>query len=248
MTALLALWRVMRVVAHVMGGLWTLRFQFAALSFHERQARVQSWSRRMLRLMGVRLLVHGEAPEGAGLLLSNHISWLDIVVINAARPSRFVAKSDIRHWPVIGRLVEGSGAVFIEREKRRDAMRVVHHVAERLRAGDVVAVFPEGTTGDGCGLLPFHANLLQAAVVTDAPAWPLGLRYSDARDGSRHDAPTYVGDTTLVASLWRTLRQTGLQAEVRWGEPDTAQGRDRRTWSEALRLQIAELLDLPLSD
>jgi len=97
-------------------------------------------------------------------------------------------------------------------------------------------------------VLPFHANLLQAAVVTDAPVLLLGLRYSDARDGSRHDAPTYIGDTTLVASVWRTLRQTGLQAEVRWGEPDTAQGRDRRTWSEALRHQVAELLDLPLSD
>jgi 1-acyl-sn-glycerol-3-phosphate acyltransferase len=182
------------------------------------------------------------------LVLANHISWLDIMVINAALPCRFVSKSDVRQWPLIGGLVEGSGALFIERDRRRDAMRVVHLMAERLRAGDRLAVFPEGTTGDGSSLLPFHANLLQAAVATEMPVQLLGLQYTDARSGLRHDAPTYIGDTSLLESLWRTACATGLQAELHVGLADTAQGRDRRTWAEALRRELAQRLDLPLPD
>ncbi|HEX5806029.1 MAG TPA: 1-acyl-sn-glycerol-3-phosphate acyltransferase, partial [Macromonas sp.] len=93
-------------------------------------------------------------------------------------------------------------------------------------------------------LLPFHANLLQAAVVTDAPVLPVALRYTDAATGLRSDAPVYIGNTTLLASLWRTLRQRGLQARVRYGEPDAPQGRDRRTWAQGARSEIERLLAL----
>lgn len=244
MKSLRAAWRLLRVLIHLLSGAWTMR-RFDALDFGQRQTLVQAWSRRLLDLMGVRLLVHGELPAAGPLLvLANHISWLDIIVIDAALPCRFVSKADVRHWPLLGRLVEGSGTLFIERDRRRDAMRVVHQMAERLQAGDRLGVFPEGTTSDGRSLLPFHANLLQAAVTTDAPVLLLGLRYSDAR-GRRHDAPVYVGDTSLLGSLWRTLGTSGLQAELHVGEIDQAQGRDRRTWAEALRRDLAQRLDLP---
>ena len=249
MKSLRAAWRLLRVLAHLLSGAWTIRRRFGALDFGQRQALVQAWSRRLLELMGVRLLVHGDLPaDGPLVVLANHISWLDIIVIDAALPCRFVSKADVRHWPLIGRLVEGSGTLFIERDRRRDAMRVVHLMAERLQAGDRLGVFPEGTTGDGSSLLPFHANLLQAAVTTDTPVQLLGLQYTDARSGSRHAGPTYVGDTSLLSSLWRTLSATGLQAELHVGEIDMQQGRDRRTWAEALRRDLALRLDLPLSD
>jgi 1-acyl-sn-glycerol-3-phosphate acyltransferase len=246
MKSLRAVWRLLRVLVHLLSGALTIRREFAQLGFGQRQALVQAWSRRLLDLMGVRLLVHGELPaDGPLLVLANHISWLDIIVIDAALPCRFVSKADVRYWPLIGRLVEGAGTLFIERDRRRDAMRVVHQMAERLQAGDRLGVFPEGTTSDGASLLPFHANLLQAAVTTDAPVLLLGLQYSDAC-GRRHDAPTYVGDTSLLGSLWRTLGASGLQAELHVGEIDQAQGRDRRTWAEALRRDLAQRLDLPL--
>ena len=98
----------------------------------------------------------------------------------AARYCRFVSKADVRHWPLIGSLARGAGTLFIERESRRDAMRVVHHMAERLTAGDVLAIIPEGTTSDGVSLLPFHANLLQAAIATNAPVLPVALRFTNA--------------------------------------------------------------------
>lgn len=249
MKSLCAAWRLLRVLAHLLSGAWTIRRRFGALAFEPRQALVQAWSQRLLELMGVRLVVHGELPgDGPLLVLANHISWLDIIVIDAALPCRFVSKADVRHWPLIGRLVEGAGTLFIERDRRRDAMRVVHLMAERLQAGDRLGVFPEGTTGDGSSLLPFHANLLQAAVTTDTPVQLLGLQYTDARDGRRHDGPTYVGDTSLLSSLWRTLGATRLQAELHVGEVDRAQGRDRRSWAEALRRDLALRLDLPLPD
>jgi 1-acyl-sn-glycerol-3-phosphate acyltransferase len=181
------------------------------------------------------------ALQGPMLLVSNHLSWLDILVLHAARHCRFVSKSDVKHWPVIGTLATGAGTLYIEREKRRDAMRVVHHMAESLKAGDIVAVFPEGTTGDGKELLPFHANLIQAAISAHAPVQPVALRFVDRASGQDSDGPLYLGDDTLVSSVWRTLAGRPFVAHVRFGEPQVAQGRDRRQWAEELREAVNAL-------
>lgn len=254
MKGLRAAGRLLRLVGHLLRGLQTLRTRFPQASEAQRQAEIQAWSQQALRILGVYLQVQGEPPSAGPLLVvSNHISWLDIVALNAVRPCRFVSKADVRHWPVIGRLVAGSGTLFIEREKRRDALRVVHHMAEHLQAGDVLAVFPEGTTGEGLGVLPFHANLLQAALATDSPILPVGLAYLHGQgqalqgEAARHDAPTYIGDTTLVASIWRTACASDVQVTVHWGLPDQAMGRDRRSWAEALRAEVARLADQPLA-
>ncbi len=246
MSRLGACWRALRVLGHVLRGLWIIRSEFAHLDAAQTELLVREWSRQMLRLMGVELVLRGKPPAHGPLLqVANHMSWLDILVMNAARPSRFVSKSDVKRWPLIGGLVTGAGTLFIEREKRRDAMRVVHHVAERLQAQDIITVFPEGTTGDGTCLLNFHANIFQAAIAAQAPVLPVGLAYLNAANGALHSAPLYVGDDTLVASIWRTLRATGLQAVVVYGEPQTAGDRDRRAWAAAMRLEIAGLLGLP---
>ena len=120
----------------------------------------------MLTVMGIRLECAGALQPAPVLLLANHVSWLDILAIDAWRPVRFVSKADVRKWPLLGFMVACGGTLFIERERKRDALRVVHQVADALRAGASVAVFPEGTTGAGPLLLPFHANLLQAAIST----------------------------------------------------------------------------------
>jgi 1-acyl-sn-glycerol-3-phosphate acyltransferase len=145
---------------------------------------------------------------------------------------------------VLGALITGAGTLYIERESRRDAMRVVHHMAERLQAHDTLAVFPEGTTGDGRAMLPFHANVFQAAIAAQAPVVPVALRFVDGASGQRSDAPVFIGDTTLIASIWTTLRASNLQAVVVYGEPQTHQGRDRRTWAQDLRTEVQRLLDL----
>jgi len=234
---LLAVWRLLRVVGWVVWGMAVVHTRFGGWTAQRRRFEVQQWSQRMLCAMGVQLRVVGDAPPcGPLLVVANHVSWLDILVLNAARPARFVSKSDVKRWPLLGGLVAGAGTLFIERESRRDAMRVVHHMAEALLAGDVVAVFPEGTTGNGQSLLPFHANLLQPAVSTGSPVQPVGVAYRHPVSGERSDAPVYVGDTTLVASIWRTLSApNGVMAWVVHGEVLTGFESDRRVLAQEVR-------------
>jgi len=244
-----ALWRALRASWHVLRGLWIIRTEFARLTPAQNQLVVREWTRQMLRILHVELQVQGTPPErGPMLQLANHVSWLDILVMNAAQPSRFVSKSDARHWPVLGTLVTAAGTLYIERQNRRDAMRVVHRMTDCLREGDILSVFPEGTTSDGRSLLPFHANLLQAAISANVPVLPVALRFVDSRSGELHDAPVFVGDTTLIGSIWNTLRASHLCAVVQYGEPQTFQGRDRRAWAEDVRAEVMRMLALPPED
>ncbi|KQR63194.1 1-acyl-sn-glycerol-3-phosphate acyltransferase [Acidovorax sp. Leaf160] len=228
--------RLARMLAHIATGLGTVLLRFRGLSVEEQHARVQAWARQMLRHAGVELQVRGTPPaHGPVLLVANHISWLDIPVMHAARHCRFISKSDVKAWPVLGRLATAAGTLYIERASRRDALRVVQTMRESLERGEILGVFPEGTTSNGIALLPFHANLLQAAISADAPVQPVGLRFIDPRTGAPSQAASYVGDETLVGSLWRTLCADGLVAVVHYGLPQRADGRDRRTWADDLR-------------
>ena len=240
----LVLWRVARLVLHVLHGMAVMALRFPSLDAAGRQARIQWWSAGLLRAIGVGLQVQGTPRPGATLLVANHVSWLDIAALHAAVPqARFVSKADVRRWPLLGWLVAGAGTLFIERERKRDALRVVHAMADALRAGETVAVFPEGTTGPGPALLPFHANLIQAAISAHAPAQPVALQFIDGASGQPSLAPIYVDDQTLVGSVWRTLTTPGLRAVVRYGQPQPSGGRERRAWAAELRAAVSALRD-----
>jgi 1-acyl-sn-glycerol-3-phosphate acyltransferase len=231
-----------RVLWHILVGLGTIVFAFPRLSPEQRHVRVQAWALDMLACLAIKLVVKGQPPAtGPMLLAANHISWLDIVVVHAARHCRFVSKDEVARWPLVSTLANAAGTLYITRESRRDAMRVVHQMAQCLRDGDVLGIFPEGTTGDGSTLLPFHANLLQAAISADAPVQPVALQFMDGATGQISFAPCYVGDDTLLQSLWRTLCADNVQAVVQFGTPQRREGRDRRTWAADLRETIAGL-------
>ena len=237
-----ACWRLLRVAAHVGTGLWMVALRFPRLSADQQGMQVQAWSMAMLRHLGIALQVRGQPPLGGPVLLvANHFSWLDIVVMHAARHCRFVSRSDVQAWPLVGTLATAAGTLYIQRSVRRDALRVVQQMTEALRARDVLAVFPEGKTGDGSTLLPFHANLLQAALAADAPVLPVGLRYADRATGAASQAPSYVGDDSLLGSLWRTACAPPIVAVVHYGTPQQAQGQDRRAWSAQLRCAVDAL-------
>lgn len=226
---------------HLLHGALLCAAVFPFLTPARRQQRVGWWSRRMLHMLGITLASRGTPRGGATLLVANHVSWLDILAINAVQPARFVSKADVRGWPLIGWLVACGGTLFIERERKRDALRVVHQVAEALQQGQVVAVFPEGTTSEGHDLLPFHANLLQAAISTGTPIQPVALRFSDAKDAVSAAAP-YVGDTHLLRSLWMVVTAHGLRAQLRWLPATDARHADRRALALTLRQQIRDAL------
>ena len=177
---LLALWRVARVTVHVLHGMAVMALRFPSLDAAGRHARIGWWSAGLVRVVGVELRTTGRPRPGATLLLANHVSWLDIAELHAVVPhARFVSKADVLRWPLLGWLIKGAGTLFIARDRKRDALRVVHAMAEALRAGETVAVFPEGTTGPGPAPLPFHANLLQAAIATGTPVQLAVLRFAD---------------------------------------------------------------------
>jgi 1-acyl-sn-glycerol-3-phosphate acyltransferase len=238
----LVLWRVARLVLHVLHGMAVMALRFPSLDAAGRQARIQWWSAGLLRAVGVGLQVRGTPRPGATLLVANHVSWLDIAALHAAVPqARFVSKADVRRWPLLGWLVAGAGTLFIERERKRDALRVVHAMADALRAGETVAVFPEGTTGPGPALLPFHANLLQAAIATAAPIQPAVLRFADVQQRFS-PAVQFVGETTLLQSLWRVATARGLVAHVDLLPPQGSAHADRRALAEHLHQRMAERL------
>jgi 1-acyl-sn-glycerol-3-phosphate acyltransferase len=200
---------------HVGAGVATTLFVFPMVSAARRRALVKRWSRRLLRILAVRTRVHGNlgARGGNVLIVANHISWLDIFVLNSVHPVRFVAKSELARWPIVGAMISGAGTLFIERTKRRDTRRVNHHVAEVLASGDVVAVFPEGTTTDGVDMLPFKSSLLQPIIEAAGHVQPVAIRYR-APDGTLSIAPAYVGDTTFAQSFWHVCGVRALTVDL----------------------------------
>ncbi len=242
MRQLRAAWRLSRAVIHVLHGMAVMT-RFPVLDAAARHERIRWWSAGLLRAVGLTLNVSGVQPRpGATLIVANHISWLDIAAIHAAAPhARFVSKADVLQWPLLGWLIRSAGTLFIERERKRDAVRVVHAMAEALQAGDTVAVFPEGTTGPGEAPLPFHANLLQAAVATGTPVQAVVLRFADA--GAPFSAAVqFLGETTLLQSIWRVVSAQGLCAHVQLLAPVGSEHADRRALAEHLRELIAEQL------
>ena len=232
--------KLLRGIWHVLVGWVTIYFRFPQLSQQQRDARVQVWAMQLLRIWGIDLEVRGQPViAGPALLVCNHISWLDILVIHATRHCRFVSKSELRGWPVLGTLATGGGTLYIERAQRKDAMRMVKDMAQSLRNGDVLAVFPEGTTGDGIGMLPFHANLIQSAIEGEAPIQPLALQFVDSQGISM--AARYIDDDTLLGSVWSTLNARDLKAVVNFGDLQTSNGRDRRQWAASLQQDVLAL-------
>jgi 1-acyl-sn-glycerol-3-phosphate acyltransferase len=169
--------------------------------------RVQFWARAVLRTVGVGLTVRGRLPRRRALVVANHVSWLDIVVLLAVVPSRILAKHEVGRWPLIGVLARSVGTIFVDRSRPRTLPDTVAAVAAALRDGATVAVFPEGTTGCGTAVGPFRPAMFQAAIDARAVVVPVTLRYSDA-------AAAFVGDESLYASVRRILARRGLRVTV----------------------------------
>lgn len=207
--------RLLRVVLHLFVGLGTCALIFPFLSTQARNARIKRWSVKLLTLCGVQVQFSqvGLPEARRALIVSNHVSWLDIFVINALHPCRFVAKSDIRGWPLIGWLSEQAGTIFISRGKLRDVRRIYQGLVSSLHAGEHVAFFPEGTTAAQGTLLPFHANLFEAAIEAAVPVQPFALRYIDSR-GQLHAAADFINDMTFVQSVLTILRSGKMTAQL----------------------------------
>ncbi|MES3025125.1 MAG: lysophospholipid acyltransferase family protein [Pseudomonadota bacterium] len=175
---------------------------------------VQRWSRQLLGLCRVTLApVAGVPALTRTMVVANHVSWLDIFVINALHPSHFVAKSEIRDWPALGWLASRAGTIFIARGSRRELRHIFKSLVGALERGERIALFPEGTTAAQGALLPFHANLFEAAIDAGVPVQPYALRYLDA-GGALHPAVEFLGEMTFAQSLEAILSGGAIEAQL----------------------------------
>jgi 1-acyl-sn-glycerol-3-phosphate acyltransferase len=235
-------WRLARLVLHLVQGLATCALVFPWASDSLRERLIRRWSARLLGICRVRLeCVAGEDSLAHALIVANHISWLDIFVINAVHPCRFVAKAEIRAWPVVGWLVAQAGTVFIARGNRRDLRHIFKGLVDALGQRRRVAFFPEGTTGSQGGVLPFHANLFEAAIDAAVPVQPVALAYVDER-GAWHPSVDYTGETTFVDSVVRILGGAPVTARLACLAPIPAAGSHRRELAQAAHDAIAGAL------
>lgn len=257
MRRVLAPLRIVALLAHIVAGLLITTLGFPWLALPARNRIVRGWSRVLLAICGVKLRASGRAlgealahtgieRSGAGrLILANHISWIDVFAILACVPGRFVAKAEIGRWPLVGWLVTLVGTLYIERGRRHAVAAINHRVRDKLKAGETVAVFPEGTTTDGFSLLPFHSNLIAPALEVGCEIWPVALRYTEGGLPTR--AACFVGEMALLTSLWNILVARDLAIEVAILAPIATRPEHTRHHLAALaRSEIAQHLGLPV--
>lgn len=206
----------------------------------------------LMRVLGVRMSIKGRVPlpasadcgvneNGAGYMVcANHVSFIDIFILDAVLPCRFVAKKEIASWPVFGFIAKGTGTLFIDRTRKRAVLEIADAMRGAISEGTNVLFFPEGTTGNGLELLPFHPNLFEAAVRSGAEILPVTLRYT--LDGKPSGLVSYAGNVALFTVLKRILFTPGLGVEVTVLYPIAAAGKTR----QALCLETSALMSASL--
>ncbi len=236
--------RHLRLALHLLQGVLTIALVYPFTARVTHQALRRRWSLRMLRVLGIELDARGEAVVPGCMLVANHVSWVDIFVINALAPAAFVSKAEVRGWPVIGWLAARNDTIFLRRGSRGHARIINGETAALLDAGCNVAIFPEGTTTDGSQLLHFHAALLQPAIACGHAVQTLALQYRTP-DDHFSAAPAYIGEMSLGACIANIVAAPRTIARVTLAAPiATAGGCDRRTLAARAHAEIAGVLGL----
>ncbi|MBU3593854.1 1-acyl-sn-glycerol-3-phosphate acyltransferase [Polynucleobacter sp. 71A-WALBACH] len=212
---ILRIWVWTQIWVHVMCGVCTLSLVFPFLDRRNKHRAIQKWSKHLLRIFNIELIVQDGALLGniPHLIAANHISWLDIHVINAFKPICFVAKSEVEGWPIFGWMAKQLGTLFIKRDSARDVRQVVNQMAEVLKA-DSVCIFPEGTSTAGESVLPFKPNLFETAILAQTPVFPLALQYLSKTTGNRSESPAFIGEMGLLESMSNIIKNRALEAKI----------------------------------
>lgn len=241
MKPLRALFRVVPLVLLILAGVLLSAFVLPWQSQSRREFLIQRWSRTLLAIFGVKRVVSGELPQQKPLLMiSNHVSWLDIFLIQSSLPVRFVSKAEVRHWPIFGWFADQTGTLFLERQSRRQTAVIGAEMCQALGQGHSLCFFPEGTTSTGRQLLPFKSSMFQCAVDTQTPVFPMLVDYR-LDDGSPNTAIPFVGDMTFVVSLWNVLASPGGEARLTLGQSLPPEA-SRRTLCERAEQAATKLL------
>jgi 1-acyl-sn-glycerol-3-phosphate acyltransferase len=240
---LISLFRGCRVLLHICYGL-LLAIVYPHLGQVGQNRILKLWSRQLLAMLNIDIIVEGQPPmhrKGGCLIVANHVSWLDIIVMNAIHPSRFIAKSEVNDWPVIGWLTRRCGTVFIERAQRRNASMVNRRITRLFEQNVSIGLFPEGTTTDGKQVAPFHSALIQPAIDAGIRVQPMALRYRE-KNGEPGTAAVFIGEMTLAQSIWQVLCCTHQSAVVIFTPALIAANAERRVLARAAHTSISHAL------
>ena len=205
-----------------------------------RQRVTRHWFRALVRILGLRVTLVGVPADGPVLRVANHISWLDVVVLNAISPSVFVAKAEVAQWPLIGWMANWLGTLFLRRGDVLSSQRLTEVMGWQFRRAEAVTLFPEGTTGNGAALGKFHARLYQPALSTRTAVQPIAIAYPDQHvDGQTHPLAPFLGTQTLLNHLWMLLGERELAVRVVYLSTLSAADTDRRELARRSRDAIA---------
>jgi 1-acyl-sn-glycerol-3-phosphate acyltransferase len=233
---------VLRIIGQVFKGCFILLLIFPWLKAEQRYQSIRKWCKQLLDIFKMRLSVIGaeRLEDSHYLLAANHISWIDIHVINAFKPHYFVAKSEVASWPIFGWMAKQLGTLFIERGKSNSIRNMVQEIAEQL-SQKAICIFPEGTSTDGWQVAPFKPNLFEAAIVASAPVYVLAIQYFDLQTGKKTTAPAFIGDMGLVDSMWNLICSPPICAQISISEKLPAL-KDRKALAELSQSLIAAQL------
>lgn len=198
------------------------------------------WSATLIRRFGLQIESRGEVLSGPVMVVANHVSWLDIVLINSQRATGFVAKSEIARWPGVGWLAGHAGTIYHQRGNTDSLVAVMEQMVRELRAGNAVGVFPEGGSGDGSRVRTFHARIFQAALDAQAPIQPAALRYG--RDGMQDPRVPFARGEGFFPNFFRLLGAPPMTASIEFLAPVPADS--RRAMAAASRAGIVAALGL----
>lgn len=228
--------RALRVILHLAVGLvlaLALRLDFTGRLQCERL--MSWWNQVLLGILNLELIVNGAPAEGARVTVANHVSWLDIPLLGACEPTRFLSKSEVQHWPVAGWLADACGTFYIRRGKG-GARPLLERLVPHLRGGGSIVVFPEGTTTDGAQVLPFHPRLFAAAIEARCPVQPVAIRYAGS-------VAPFIGDDDLVSHVLRVLREPALVAELTYGAVIEPRELSREQLAQAAHRAISGVIE-----
>ena len=229
------IFRITRVFFHTIIGLIIASVFLAFLAKNSKLALIKWWCGGLLRAFHIKVVTFGDLPPNTTsgvMFVANHISWSDIHALNSKITLRFIAKAEIKSWPIFGYLASKANPLFIDRSKKQVAAKIVNVTAASLVAGDNLCFFPEGTTTDGKQVLPFKSSVLQAAIAANSTIWPVAIRYVNS-DGSINTNMAYAGETGLIESMLEVIKQKNALVELHFLSPIDTTGKDRRQLTQA---------------
>jgi 1-acyl-sn-glycerol-3-phosphate acyltransferase len=241
--------KYLRLVSAFGHAFWILWIKFPRLTRERKLEEIRNWSQKTLDILGIQVMhetpVHianFEAPPR--LLVANHVSWIDALIIQTIQPSVFVAKAEVKSWPIVGSIATGCGVVFVNRGSPASARLMVDELSSALHHGYCVAGFPEGTSSEGSSVKLFHGNLFEAAINHNIQVQPLAIRYTNPHTGALCMKAAFIGDIGFVQSLHQVISSNGIQAKVQLCDVLSPEGHTRRTLAHLSQRSVSSQLEL----